>query len=76
METVTDDAKIQCEIISMPTCSTPLCSPVKSAECLTDDDKKDMDYVPPCNLFPTEDTEEDKDRTEESQSKYVAGFEH
>ena len=30
-----------------------------------DDDKKDVDYVPPGSLFPTEDIEKDKDRTEE-----------
>ena len=65
METVTDDAEIQCEIISMPTCSTPLCSPVKSAACPADDVEEDVDYVPPCNLFLDEEIEEEKDHTEE-----------
>ena len=30
VETVMDNAKVPCEIRSMPSCSMPLCSPVKS----------------------------------------------
>ena len=53
METVRDNAKVQCEIISMPSCTTPLCRPVKSVARPDDDDKKDEDNIPPINLFPT-----------------------
>ena len=49
----------------MPTCSTPLCSPVKSSACPADDDEKDVYYLPPCNLFLDEDIEEEKDHIEE-----------
>lgn len=59
VESVTDNAKVQCEIISMPSCSMPLCSPVKSVVQPDDDDKKDEDYIPPINLFRDEDLEEE-----------------
>ena len=72
VETVTDNGKVQCEIISMPSCSTPLCSPVKSVACCDDDDEKDEDYIPPIHLFPDEDLEEEMNLIEENktQSKY------
>ena len=49
VEVVTTEAEVQCEIInlpSVPTCSTPLCSPVKSVGDRSDDDQKDLDYIP------------------------------
>ena len=71
VETVTDNAKVQCEIISMPSCSTPLCSPIKSVVRPDDDDKKDEDYIPPINLFPEEDLEEETNVIEDhNQTKY------
>ena len=70
VETVTDNAEVQCEIISMPSSSTPLCSPVKNVTRPDDDNKKDEDYIPPINLFPDEDPEEETDVTEDNQTKY------
>ena len=70
VETVTDNAKVQCEIISMPSCSTPLCSPIKSVSRPDDGDNKDKDYIPPINLFPDEDLEEEMNLTEDNQNKY------
>ena len=49
VKVVTTKAEVQCEIInlpSVPTCSTPLCSPVKSVGDRSDDDQKDLDYIP------------------------------
>ena len=69
VETVTDNAEVQCEIISMPSCSTPLCSPVKGVAGPDDDYKKDEDYIPPINLFPDEDLEEETNLTEDNQTK-------
>ena len=46
VEPVTADTEVQCEIIHISSCSTPLCSPVKSVGCNSDDDNKDLDYVP------------------------------
>ena len=69
METVTDNAEVQCEIISMPSCSTPLCSLVKSVARPDDDGKKDEDYIPPINLFRDEDLDEETNLTEDNQTK-------
>ncbi len=70
METVVKNAEVQCEILNVPTCSTPLCSPVKSVGCPSDDDHKDLDFIPPKNLFPTDDMEEATDDVEDDQSEY------
>ena len=70
VEIVTDNAEVQCEILNLPTCSTPLCSPAKSVECPSDDDHKDVDYIPPINLFPADDIEEHTDGIGDNQSKY------
>ena len=46
VEVVTTEAEVQCEIINLPsvtTCSTPLCSPVKSVGDRSDDDQKEQD---------------------------------
>ena len=50
VEPVITDSEVQCEITLIPTCSTPLCSLVKSVGCHSDDDNKDQDYIP-SNLF-------------------------
>ena len=62
---VTADTEVQCEIIHIPTCSTPLCSPVKSDGCQSDDDNKDQDYIP-TNLFSAEVTEEEDEEEKKS----------
>ena len=50
VKVVTTKAEVQCEIINLPSvpiCSTPLCSPVKSVGDRSDDDQKDLqDYIP------------------------------
>ena len=55
----------------MPSCSTPLCSPIKSVVRPDDDDKKDEDYIPPINLFPDDDLDEETNVIEDhNQTKY------
>ena len=68
VEVVTTEAEVQCEIInlpSVPTCSTPLCSPVKSVGNHSDDDQKDLDYIPK-NLFLPDDVLEEEAEEEEN----------
>ena len=68
MEVVTTEAVVQCEIInlpSVPTCSTPLCGPVKSVGNHSDDDQKDLDYIPN-NLFLPDDMLEEVAEEEEN----------
>lgn len=75
VETVTDNAKVQCEITSIPSCSTPLCSPVKSVLRPDEDDKKDEDHFPPINLFPDEDRQKETNLIEEStESSLICSF--
>lgn len=45
-------------------------SPVKSAACPNEDDKKDEDYIPPINLFPDKDVQEETNFIEDNQTKY------
>ena len=72
VEPVTADTEVKCDVIHIPTCSTPLCSAVKSFGCHSDDDKKDLDYIP-INLFSSEVMEEEEEeeikshKTEENQ---------
>ncbi|KAK2571601.1 hypothetical protein P5673_002962 [Acropora cervicornis] len=66
VEPVITDSEVQCEITLIPTCSTPLCSPVKSVGCHSDDDNKDQDYIP-SNLFSAEVMEEEEEEEKKSQ---------
>ena len=68
VEPVITDSEVQCEITLIPTCSTPLCSPVKSVGCHSDDDNKDQDYIP-SNLFSAEVMEEEEEEEEEKKSR-------
>ena len=66
VEPVITDSEAQCEITLIPTCSTPLCSPVKSVGCHSDDDNKDQDYIP-SNLISAEVMEEEEEEEKKSQ---------
>ena len=66
VEPVTTDSEVQCEVTLIPTCSTPLCSPVKSVGCHSDDDNKDQDYIP-SDLFSAEVMEEEEEEEKKSQ---------
>lgn len=49
MELVSTETEVQCEITnlsSVPTCSKPMGSPVKSVEGHSDDNQKDLGYIP------------------------------
>ena len=45
VELVTADTGVKYEIIQIPTCSTYLCESVKSVECHSNNDNKDLDYI-------------------------------
>ena len=66
VEPLTTDSEVQCEVTLIPTCSTPLCSPVKSVGCHSDDDNKDQDYIP-SDLFSAEVMEEEEEEEKKSQ---------
>ena len=73
MKVVTTKAEVQCEIInlpSVPTCSTPLCSPVKSVGDRSDDDQKDLDYIPKNLYLPDDLVEEEAEEEEEKPSNF------
>ena len=67
VEPVTTDSEVQCKVTLIPTCSTPLCSPVKSIGCHSDDDNNDQDYIP-SDLFSAEVMEEEEEE-EKKKSK-------
>ena len=60
VEPVTTDSEVQCDITLIPTCSTPVCSPVKSVGCHSDDDNKDQNFIP-SNLFWAEIMEDEEE---------------
>ena len=69
MEPSTANFETQCDLLVLPSTSTPVCSPVKSVGARSMDDERDVDYVPPSDLS----LEEMDDHFEESpndQSKY------
>ena len=66
VEHVTAETEVPYEIIYIRTCSTPLCSPVKSAGYYKDDDNKDQDYIP-TNLFSAKVIEEEEEKMKKGQ---------
>ncbi|PFX25392.1 Angiopoietin-related protein 3 [Stylophora pistillata] len=71
VELVTTETEVQCEITNtpfVPTCSTPLCSPVKSVGGHSDDNQEDLDCIPKY-LIPAEDlVEEEVEKEEKNQT--------
>ena len=63
------ETNVQCEIISMPSHSKPLCSLVKSVARPDDDDKTKIIFLLSI-LFPGEDLEEETNVIEDNHTKY------
>ena len=68
VEPPTEEIAIQCELLTLPSSSTPMCSPVKSLGGRSEDDEKDEDYIPPINMS-FDEKEDDFDGFENNQSK-------
>ena len=69
VEPSTADFETQCDLLVLPSTSTPVCSPVKSEGERNVDDERDVDYVPPSDL--SFDAMEDHfEESQNNQSKY------
>ena len=68
MEPPTEESETQYELLTLPSCSTPVCSPVKSLGGRSVDDERDVDYVPPADLS-FDDAADDFEEFDDDQSR-------
>lgn len=69
MESPTKEMTIQCELLTIPSSSTPVCGTVKNLGGCSEDDKRDRDYIPSINMS-FDKKEDDFDEFENDQLKY------